>query len=197
MRERTTPTRRESLATMLFVGLGASSIVQNAHAQQVDGRARVLVAYFSRSGNTRLVAGHVRRALGAHLFEIQPAQAYPEDYDATVSQAQREQETAVEPALKETVSSMDAYETIFLGFPIWGMTTPPVIRSFLARHDLAGKSIVPLITHGGYGTGQSLSVVASSAPRARLREGFTLQMDQEREILRRVTRWLGTVKGRS
>jgi flavodoxin len=197
MRERTTPTRRESLATMLFVGLGASSIVQNAHAQQVDGRARVLVAYFSRSGNTRLVAGHVRRALGADLFEIQPAQAYPEDYDATVSQAQREQATAVEPALKETVSSMDAYETIFLGFPIWGMTTPPVIRSFLARHDLAGKSIVPLITHGGYGTGQSLSVVASSAPRARLREGFTLQMDQEREILRRVTRWLGTVKGRS
>ena len=144
MRERTTLTRRESLASALSVGLGAVvDSAEETQAQQVDSRSRVLVVCFSRSGNTRLVAGHVRRTLNADLFEIQPAQAYPEDYEATVSQAQREQETAFEPALKETVSNMEAYETIFLGFPIWGMTTPPVIRSFLSRHDLAGKNYRP------------------------------------------------------
>jgi flavodoxin len=182
---------------MLFVGLGtkfASSLVEAAQAQQ--GRSRLLVAYFSRSGNTRLVAGHIRRALGADLFEIQPAQPYPEDYEATVSLAERDQDTAFEPPLKETLSNIGPYGTIFLGFPIWGMTAPPVTRSFLARHDLAGKTIVPVITHGGYGAGQSLSVIARLAPKARLREGFILQMDQEREIVRRVIRWLGTVNVR-
>ena len=111
-------------------------------------------------------------------------------------QAERERDTGFEPPLREAVVDLGSYETIYLGFPIWGMTAPPVIRSFLSRHDLAGKTIVPLITHGGYGTGQSLSVVARLAPKALLREAFTLQMNQEREILQRVTRWLGTVNVR-
>jgi flavodoxin len=194
MPKRTTVNRREGLTSLLSVALcGLASIANGAQAQQAGGRSRVLVAYFSRSGNTRVVAGHVRRALGADLFEIQPAQPYPQDYEATVSQAESERDTGFEPSLKETVADTASYDTIFLGFPIWGMTAPPVIRSFLSRHDLAGKTIVPLITHGGYGTGQSLSVVASGAPRARLREAFSMQMDQERDIMRRVTRWLGTV----
>ena len=79
MRKRTTLNRRESLASVLSIALcaGSSSVVDGAQAQQVGGRSRVLVAYFSRSGNTRLVAAHVRRTLGADLFEIQPAQAVP------------------------------------------------------------------------------------------------------------------------
>jgi len=199
MRQRKTLSRREGLVSVFSVGLcaGLTSVVDGAQAQQVGGRSRVLVAYFSRSGNTRLVAGHVRRTLSADLFEIQPAQPYPEDYQATVRQAERERDTAFEPPLKEAVADLSSYETIFLGFPIWGMTAPPVIRSFLSRHDLAGKTIVPLITHGGYGTGQSLSTVKGLASKARLREGFTLQMDQEREILQRVGRWLGTVNVRT
>ena len=183
MRKQTTLNRREGLASALAIALGGlASTADGAQAQQGGGRSRVLVAYFSRSGNTRLVAGHVRRALGADLFEVQPAQPYPEDYEATLRQAERERDTGFEPPLKATVADTASYETIFLGFPIWGTTAPPIIRSFLSRHDLAGKTLIPLITHGGYGTGQSLSVVGRLAPKARLREGFTLQMDQEREI---------------
>jgi Flavodoxin len=70
------------------------------------------------------------------------------------------------------------------------MTAPPVIRSFLSGHELSGKTLVPFITHGGYGIGQSLSVVAEHAPRARLVQGFSKQADQERETLMQVTRWL-------
>jgi hypothetical protein len=53
---------------------------------------------------------------------------------------------------------------------------------------------VPFITHGGYGLGQSLAVIAAHAPQARLVEGFSLQADQERETLSQVTRWLGRSK---
>jgi len=83
-------------------------------------------------------------------------------------------------------------ETVFLGFPIWGMTAPSVIRSFLSQHDLSGKTLVPFITHGGYGLG-NIAVVAEHAPGARLIDGFSKQCDQERETLREVTQWLGSV----
>jgi flavodoxin len=96
--------------------------------------------------------------------------------------------------LEATVPDIAAYDTVFLGMPIWGETTPPVIRSFLSGHDLSGKALVPFVTHGGYGLGDSLSVVARHAPQARLLEGFVMQADQERETLTQVTRWLNTVQ---
>lgn len=80
---------------------------------------------------------------------------------------------------------------MYLGFPIWGETTPPVIRSFLKAHDLAGKTLIPFVTHGGYGLGNSQSVLASHAPKAQFRRGFSMEADQERQAMNRVKRWLG------
>jgi flavodoxin len=156
--------------------------------------SKSLVAYFSRSGNTRVIAGTIERALAADLFEIRPVLPYPEDYEQTVERARQERDHGYRPHLAATVPDMAAYDTLLLGFPIWGETTPPVIRSFLSGHDLSGKTLVPFVTHGGYGLGNSLSVVAEHAPQARLLEGFTMQADQERETLARVTRWLSTVR---
>lgn len=137
-----------------------------------------------------MVAGQIARAQKADVFEIQTAQPYPEDYQQAVEQAARETETGFEPPLKAAVVGIERYQMVFLGFPIWGMTAPPPIRSFLSQNDLAGKTIVPFITHGGYGTGRSIAVLAQLAPRARIADAFVMQADQERETLERVTRWL-------
>ena len=149
-----------------------------------------LVAYFSRSGNTRVVAGLIQRALNTDLFEILPASPYPEEYLATVEQARQERDRGFEPILETRVHNMVAYDTVYLGFPIWGETAPPVIRSFLKVHDLSGKNVIPFVTHGGYGLGDSRSVLASHAPTALLREGFSMQADQERQTMETVTSWL-------
>jgi flavodoxin len=156
-------------------------------------RSRVLVAYFSRTGNTRVLAGQIRRARNADLFEIRPADPYPEDYEETVSQAGRERDAGFRPPLRETVPGMADFDTVFLGMPVWGGTAPPVIRSFLSAHDLSGKILVPFITHGGYGRGQSMQVIRSHAPRSTILEGFTMEADQERRTLETVTRWLRNV----
>ena len=73
----------------------------------------------------------VRRDLGADLFEIQPSEPYPDDYEVTVAQADREKQAGYEPPLKKTVGEIGAYRTVYLGFPIWGETAPTVIKSFL------------------------------------------------------------------
>jgi flavodoxin len=165
-------------------------LVASADTVAAPASGRTLVAWFSRSGNTRVIAGQIARSLHAARFEIVPARPYPDDYFGTVEQATQERDAGFEPPLAASVDGMDSYETLYMGFPIWGMTTPPAIRSFLSGHDLAGKTIVPFITHGGYGFGDSLEVVERYAPQARLVEGFVMERPQERQTIERVTQWL-------
>jgi flavodoxin len=176
---------------LLPLAAGSASVVQAETAPRSDGKS--LVAFFSRSGNTRVIAGQLSRALPADLFEIAPATPYSADYFETVEQARQERDRDNLPPLKAQLASTVSYATVFLGFPIWGETAPPVIRSFLAAHDLAGKTIIPFITHGGFGLGNSQSVLANRAPQARLMEGFSMQAPQERQTIERVTIWLETL----
>ena len=193
----TTLTRRDSVKQLFWMGPAMMTAVSPRAAAQGVGQLGAiekpaLVAFLSRSGNTRVVAGQISRALGAELFEIETADPYPLDYRQTVEQAAQETRSGFEPPLKAAVSGIERFRTVFLGFPIWGMTAPPPIRSFLTRHPLAGQTIIPFITHGGYGIGRSLDALAEAAPRARLAPGFVMQADQERDTLERVTRWLGS-----
>jgi len=98
-------------------------------------------------------AGTVHRARRTDLFEILPAKACPEDYLETVEQARKARDSGYEPALASRVDNIASYNTMFLGFPAWGETPPPLIRSFLAAHDLSDRVLVPFVTHGGYGLG--------------------------------------------
>jgi flavodoxin len=185
--------RRAILAAA--AGLPISVVGQPGDAASGQHRkSRTLVAYFSRSGNTRVVAGIIHRALGTALFEIRPATPYPEDYLQTVEEARQERDSGRERAVADRVSNMGSYDTLFLGFPIWGETTPPVIRTFLSSYDLTGTTLIPFVTHGGYGLGNSQSVLASHAPKARLRSAFVMEADQERRTMNQVNDWLGTIK---
>jgi flavodoxin len=185
--------RRKFMAPALLMPVMAA--VPAAFGAVPAPKGKVLVAYFSRSGNTRVIAGQIHRMHDAPLFEIAPATAYPEDYLQTVEQARQETAKGFKPPLKATVADLTGVETIFLGFPIWGTTMPPVVRSFLAAHDLKGKTIIPFITHGGYGTGNSLKVLAADAPGAKLvNQGLVMQADQERKTMETVNDWLAKMK---
>jgi flavodoxin len=179
-------------SALLPLAAGTAAYAEPAGTSRSAG-SKILVACFTRSGNTRVVAGTLQRALAADLFEIRPARPYPEDYEQTVEQARQERDRGYEPPLEATVPDMAAYETVFLGFPIWGETAPPVIRSFLRAHDLSGKTLRPFITHGGYGVGNSLAILADHAPGARIEPPFSMEADQERRTLNQVTSWLGEI----
>ncbi|CAN7656806.1 flavodoxin [Massilia sp. LjRoot122] len=191
MNRSTSVLRRKFMAAAVLSGLAARYPALAAPDTTSRKGSTALVAYFSRSGNTRVIAGQIHRAQKAVLFEIQPAQPYPDDYLETVEQARRERDRGYRPPLKATVADFARYQTIYLGFPIWGGTVPPVIRAFLAAHDFKGKTIIPFITHGGYGIGNSLTILAADVPGGRLLDrGLVMQADQERQTLEQVTRWL-------
>lgn len=89
---------------------------------------------------------------------------------------------------------MARYDTLFLGLPIWGMTAPPPLRSFLRAHDLRGKTIRPFITHGGYGPGDSMAVIRAHVPGATITDPFVMEADQERRTLTAVRGWLEPIR---
>ena len=197
MKRITSMSRRDGLKGALALGLAAGFAAADKGSANADEPARngkVLVACFTRSGNTLVIARQISRSLKADFFEIRPLEPYPEDYEETVALAERERLAGFEPPLAATVPSVDTYEKVFLAFPIWGTTAPAVIRSFLSRHDMTGKTLIPVITHGGYGVGSSLRVLAEHAPRARLADGFVMEADQERRTMEQVRNWLGSAK---
>ena len=183
--------RRRIAAVLALLPLGTLVASGAAPLRGGQNPSKTLVAFFSRSGNTRVIAGLLQRRLAANLFEIQPAKPYPEDYLETVAQATRERDNQFEPPLAIRAANVSDYDTVYLGFPIWGETAPSIVRSFLSAHDLGKKTVIPFITHGGYGVGSSIDVLRSHAPNAELKDAFVMEADQERRTLNKVTSWLG------
>ena len=121
--------------------------------------AKTLVAYFSASGTTAKVANDLAEATGADLFEIAPEEPYTR---ADLNWQDKRSRTTIEmndescrPAIAGKVSDMAAYDTVFVGFPVWWYVEPRIIDTFLESYDFAGKTIVPFATSGGSGLGQA------------------------------------------
>lgn len=183
------PDRRDAFKLALLQLVAAQVAGSPARAQPGGGES--VVAYLSRSGNTRVLAGALARRFGADLFELRPRDPWPEDYEEMVAWATRMREAGGRLPLAEDLPGIGGYRSVFLCFPIWGEDLPAVMASFLRGHDLSGKTVVPIITHGGYGAGTSVETARTLAPDARFTEPFVLECNQERDDLRRLDRWLG------
>ncbi len=128
------------------------------------GGGRALVAVFSYSGTTLTVAERIAEATGADLSRIETTDAWPDDYDAMTAQVQREQDEDYLPPLAAAVQDWDAYDTVYLGHPIWWGQLPHVVRSFLAKHDLAGKTAAPFSTSSSSGNAVALDALRELCP---------------------------------
>ena len=126
---------------------------------------KALVAYFSASGVTEKVAKELARTAGADLFEIKPESPYTaEDLDWRNKQSRSTLEMAdpdCRPAIVGGVEDMGAYDTVYVGFPIWWGREPSVVDTFLDSADFTGKKIVPFCTSGGSGIGKTAERIRS------------------------------------
>ena len=185
-------TRRAMLVAPATLAIAGVACAQEHEASSIQG-GKTLIAFLSRSGNTRVIAGTLQRALSADLFEIRTARPYPDDYEQHVAQVTRERDAGFEPQLVGSLETTASYDVVFLGFPVWGGTAPPPVRSFLKAHDLRGKTLRPFITHGGFGVGSSPAVLASHAAGAKIEPAFVMEADQERRTLDEVRGWLDRI----
>ena len=133
-------------------------------------KQKYLIAYFSRKGNnyvngkienllignTEVIANMVQDIIGGDLFHIETVQSYPEDYSETIEVAKKELNNDSRPALSNSISDMDSYDVVFLGYPNWWGTIPMAVCTFLESYDFKGKTIIPFCTHEGSGLGNSV-----------------------------------------
>lgn len=154
------------------------------------GGGRALVAVFSYSGTTLTVAERIAEATGADLFRIETTDAWPDDYDAMTAQVQREHDEGYLPPLAAAVQDWDAYDTVYLGHPIWWGQLPHVVRSFLAQHDLAGKTAAPFSTSSSSGNAAALDALRELCPEADVREALHLTRGSLPGALDEVEPWI-------
>jgi len=99
-------------------------------AARGTGRKKVLIVYYSRSGNTREIASQIHRSVGGDIFEIQVVEPYPEDYEEVKKIAMQEQQSGFKPALKTKVKNFGSCDVIFVGTPIGGVRYPLQLNHF-------------------------------------------------------------------
>ena len=137
--------------------------------------SRKLVAYFSATGVTAKVAEKLAEAIGADIYEIEPAVPYSRaDLDWTNQKSRSSVEMSdptSRPAIAGKRDNMDDYDTIFIGFPIWWYVAPHIINTFLESYDMTGKTIIPFATSGGSGMGETNEKLHPSCPNSKLIEG--------------------------
>ncbi len=117
-----------------------------------------LVAYFSWSGNTAMVANQIHNQLGGDILEIRAEESYSIVYRDVVNRARKELRDNERPELMEDLDTIAPYDTIFIGYPNWCNTFPAPVLTFIINHDFSGKTIVPFCTHGGGGLGNSINL---------------------------------------
>ena len=146
-----------------------------------------LVAYFSAGGVTKKVAERLAAAAGADLFEIEPAVPYTvADLDWTNKKSRSSVEMndpSSRPEIARRLDSLEEYDTVFLGFPIWWYVAPTIINTFLESYDFAGKTIIPFATSGGSGLVKTVEVLKPLCdPTAKWLPGKMLNRVSEREL---------------
>ncbi len=151
---------------------------------------KVLVTYFSHSGNTREIANRIHSVVGGDIFEIQAVQPYPTEYNAVVEQAKKELQSGYRPRLKTEVRDIESYSVIFVGYPNWWSTIPMPVVTFLSEHDFSGKTIAPFCTHEGSRLGRSVGDIAKLCPGSTVLEGLAVRGSDVRNAQNELSGWL-------
>ncbi len=146
---------KRAAAFLLIMAVCALPIL--AAAESETG-ARILVAYFSATGNTKAVAETVASELNADLYEIVAEQPYTKADLAyyTGGRCDREQDdSSVRPVISGSVEHMEQYDIVLIGHPIWHGQAPRIISTFLESYDFSGKTLVTFCTSASSGLGSS------------------------------------------
>lgn len=146
----------------------SSTLAPSSDAMSVSSEEeeKVAVVFFSQTGNTAGIASHIANHLQVEAIRLEAAEPYTSadlDYNDSSTRATVEQNTPeTRPALAE-IPDLNAYSTVFLGYPIWWGMAPRVICTFVEDCDLSGKAVVPFCTSGSSDIGSSADELAKLA----------------------------------
>lgn len=154
----------------------------------------ILVAYFSATNNTEVVAGYIKSKLGADIFEIVPTVPYTAadlNYNDYSSRTSIENRTpTARPEIGVSFEKIEKYKTVFIGYPIWHGQAPKIIYTFLENYDFSGITVIPFCTSASSGIGSSDTNLHSLAPNAEWKSGKRFAQNASKDS---VSQWVDSL----
>ncbi len=158
---------KKRFALLIALTLIVSCVSFAPAEEAAEPAGRILVAYFSATGTTRGVAEKLAEGLNADLYEIVPEEPYT---DADLDYNDRKSRTSVEtddpscrPAIAGELPDLTAYDTVFIGYPIWWGDVPRIVSNFAESVDLTDKTVAVFFTSGSSGLGSSMKHLSQQA----------------------------------
>lgn len=105
-----------------------------------------LIIYFSLSGKTRQAAKQLQQKTAADLYELQPAEPYPTNYDDIIARGEKEKDQELMPAISGKLPDVTQYDRIYVGYPIWWDRPPMIIHTLFTQAEFTGKQVTVFAT---------------------------------------------------
>lgn len=169
------------------------NVMEDTNENNTTTSGKILVLYFSQSGNTEKIANFIHEEVGGDILKLETTTSYPGNYDELTNYAQQEQRNDSRPELKTKIENMDEYDIIFLGCPIWWADMPMAIYTFLDTYDLSEKTIAPFITHAGSGLSGTPNNIKKEEPNATVTEGLAVTGTSTENAKDTVQNWLSNI----
>lgn len=167
--------KRFRLALILLIAFCFTAYAQQSQKKEQSMKQKVLVAYFSCTGNTERVAKAIAKETAGTLYSITPAVPYT---DADLNWHNEKSRSSVEmnnedarPALKDKAAKAEEYDVIYLGYPIWWDLCPRIVNTFLEAYRLDGKKVIPFATSGSSSITNSVKELKKKYPAIRWQAG--------------------------
>lgn len=178
--------------------VGISSSIKNTDNNTAQLKKykdkKVLVLYFSETGNTQKFAKIISNEVGGDFRRIETIKAYPKG-NKLFNYTEKEKNQDARPQLKDLNINIDDYDVIFIGYPIWWYTLPMPLYSFFDQYDLSNKTVIPFNTHEGSSDGGTYSTIKELEPNANVLEGLPIRGgDMEKDQTNKIINWLNKLK---
>jgi len=102
---------------------------------------KVLIAFYSFEGNTRLLARTMAKPLEADLLEIKPVKEHKSTGFTKYFWGGRQAMMGAKPEIHPPDRDWNDYDMIFIGTPVWAWTAAPPIMSYLDMSRITGKKV--------------------------------------------------------
>ena len=174
----------------------SDTVSDAASDSSLADETKTLIVYFSASGSTEKVANVIAEETGGNLFELEPVNPYSSDdldwtTDGSRVNLEHDDESLRSIELVNTsVENWDAYDTVFVGYPIWwGIAAWPV-DEFITSNDFSGKTIIPFCTSASSDIGESATLLSEMAGTGNWQDGYRFSSSaSDSEIIE----WLATL----
>ena len=158
--------------------------------------AKTLIVYFSASGSTEKVANVIAKETGGNLFELEPVNPYSsEDLDwaadgSRVNLEHDDESLRSIELVNASVENWDAYDTVFVGYPIWWRIAAWPVNEFITSNDFSGKTVIPFCTSASSGIGESATLLSEMAGTGNWQDGYRFSSNASDSD---ITEWLSTL----